>query len=122
MLNHDENKSSSKKPLLTRGPKIEVTGTVDRKDIEPKKNTTTSENKVVTSVTEPANLRADNHLRNKVASLITLGYGNSQKEVIAHLLSLIEDGMDKDELKRYQDLMEIYEEKDLKNYLNKKKK
>ena len=67
LLHHSEVKNTGKK-LLTRGPKIETANKVNRSDIEkkPTVNEPSSKEKNVLSsyVTEPVNIRVDNHIRN----------------------------------------------------------
>lgn len=123
LLNHSDNKGTSKK-LLTRGPKIEVNNKVNRTDIEKDiiaKKTKSKENIVLSnSVTEPVNVRVDNHIRNKLSALITLGHYDSQKEIVEALVNNYIDGLEKSEFKRFEDLVQIYESKDVKKHQKKK--
>ncbi|WP_373757714.1 DUF5388 domain-containing protein [Jeotgalibaca porci] len=120
LLDHDKNKNKTTgKKLLTRGPKIEVNSQVNRSDIEktipsevvkenPKNNFTT----LSTTVTEPVNIRVDNHIRNRIAALITMGHSDTQKEMVETLVNLFIEGLEKSDLKRFEDLVDIYEQKD----------
>lgn len=119
LLDHDNKKQTGKK-LLSRGPKIEVNSQVKRSDIDRRveKNITNEKNKnistsVMTTVTEPVNIRVDNHIRNQIAALITMGHSDTQKEMVDYLLNQYVDTLDKNDYKRFEDLVDIYEEKDL---------
>ena len=91
LLNHSEVKNTGKK-ILTRGPKIETANKVNRGDIEMK--TTVNEpsskgkNVLTTYVTEPVNIRVDNHIRNYIAALITMGHSDTQKDMVELVLNL----------------------------------
>ena len=116
LLDHDNKKPTGKK-LLSRGPKIEVSSQVKRGDID-RKIDTNIKNKaistsIMTTVTEPVNIRVDNHIRNQIAALITMGHSDTQKEMVEHLLNLYIEKLEKNDYKRFDDLVEIYEEKDL---------
>lgn len=130
LLDHDKNKNKTTgKKLLTRGPKIEVNSQVNRSDIEkaipsevvkenPKNNFTT----LSTTVTEPVNIRVDNHIRNRIAALITMGHSDTQKEMVETLVNLFIEGLEKSELKRFEDLVDIYEQKDYMKHQKKNNK
>lgn len=125
LLNHDQAKNTKKK-TLTRGPKIEINNKVNRGDIEKKStpNETPVKEKVVVSsyVTEPVNIRVDNHIRNKIAALITMGHSESQKEMVETFVNLYIENLSGSELKRFEDLVEIYEDKDVKRHQKKNNK
>ncbi|MBC2137505.1 DUF5388 domain-containing protein [Listeria innocua] len=117
LLQHNDNEKR-KKNLLTRGPKIEVSSTVKRSDIQP----SSEDPQIKSRITEAVNIRVDNHIRNKIAALITLGHGDSQKDVADNIVNYYLETLDSDELKRFEDLIEIYEEKDYARYQKKKNK
>ena len=122
LLNHSEVKNTGKK-ILTRGPKIETANKVNRGDIEMK--TTVNEpsskgkNVLTTYVTEPVNIRVDNHIRNYIAALITMGYSDTQKDMVELVLNLYIENLSNGELKRFEDLVQIYEDKDVKKHQKK---
>ena len=130
LLDHDKNKSKTTgKKLLTRGPRIEVNSQVNRN----KKEKTTSEGVVKenptnnlatlsTTITEPVNIRVDNHIRNRIAALITMGHSDTQKEMVETLVNLFIEGLEKSELKRFEDLVDIYEQKDYMKHQKKNNK
>mgnify|MGYP003460205042 FL=1 len=122
LLNHSEVKNTGKK-LLTRGPKIETANKVNRSDIEkkPTVNEPSSKEKNVLSsyVTEPVNIRVDNHIRNYIAALITMGHSDTQKDMVELVLNLYIENLSNGELKRFQDLVQIYEDKDVKKHQKK---
>ena len=106
LLNHSEVKNTGKK-ILTRGPKIETANKVNRGDIEMK--TTVNEpsskgkNVLTTYVTEPVNIRVDNHIRNYIAALITMGHSDTQKDMVELVLNLYIENLSNGELKRFED-------------------
>ena len=122
LLNHSEVKNTGKK-ILTRGPKIETANKVNRGDIEMK--TTVNEpsskgkNVLTTYVTEPVNIRVDNHIRNYIAALITMGHSDTQKDMVELVLNLYIENLTNGELKRFEDLVQIYEAKDVKKHQKK---
>ena len=122
LLNHSEVKNTGKK-ILTRGPKIETANKVNRGDIEMK--TTVNEpsskgkNVLTTYVTEPVNIRVDNHIRNYIAALITMGHSDTQKDMVELVLNLYIENLSNGELKRFEDLVQFYEDKDLKRHQKK---
>ena len=122
LLNHSEVKNTGKK-LLTRGPKIETANKVNRSDIEkkPTVNEPSSKEKNVLSsyVTEPVNIRVDNHIRNYIAALITMGHSDTQKDMVELVLNLYIENLSNGELKRFEDLVQIYEDKDVKKHQKK---
>lgn len=130
LLDHDKNKNKTTgKKLLTRGPKIEVNSQVNRSDIEktipsevvkenPKNNLAT----LSTTITEPVNIRVDNHIRNRIAALITMGHSDTQKEMVETLVNLFIEGLEKSDLKRFEDLVDIYEQKDYMKHQKKNNK
>lgn len=122
LLNHDSIKGAPKNGL-TRGSKINVKNKVDRMDIDQGNKIqahTPKDNIIISSViTEPVNIRVDNHIRNKIAALITMGHSDSQKEMVEMLVNIYTEGLENSELKRYEDLVQIYENKDLIKYQKK---
>ena len=118
LLNHSEVKNTGKK-ILTRGPKIETTNKVNRGDIELKPTvneqpSSKGKNVLTSYVTEPVNIRVDNHIRNYIAALITMGHSDTQKDMVELVLNLYIENLSNGELKRFQDLVQIYEDKDVK--------
>lgn len=122
LLNHNEIKNNQKKGL-TRGPKIQTNNKVNREDIEksgPIQETLPKEKTIVSSIiTEPVNLRVNNHIRNKIAALITMGHSDNQKEMVETFVNLYIENLTNSELKRFEDLVQIYEDKDVKKHQKK---
>ena len=123
LLNHSEVKNTGKK-ILTRGPKIETTNKVNRGDIELKPTvneqpSSKGKNVLTSYVTEPVNIRVDNHIRNYIAALITMGHSDTQKDMVELVLNLYIENLSNGELKRFEDLVQIYEDKDLKRHQKK---
>lgn len=124
LLDHHSDNEKQKKQLLTRGPKVEVNNKVNRNDMgekAEKKQTKAKEPEVTTIVTEPVNVRVDNHIRNSISSLITMGFAESQKEMVELMVDMYVDTLEDSDYKRYQDLVQIYEDKDLRR-INKKRR
>ncbi|MDE1548513.1 DUF5388 domain-containing protein [Enterococcus casseliflavus] len=122
LLNHDQIKNKNKK-TLTRGPKIEINNQVSRVDIDKDnftKEPSKKEKAIVSSfVTEPVNIRVDNHIRNKIAALITMGHSDSQKEMVETFVNLYVENLNESDVKRFEDLVQIYEDKDVKRHQKK---
>ena len=123
LLNYSEVKNTGKK-ILTRGPKIETTNKVNRGDIELKPTvneqpSSKGKNVLTSYVTEPVNIRVDNHIRNYIAALITMGHSDTQKDMVELVLNLYIENLSNDELKRFEDLVQIYEDKDVKKHQKK---
>lgn len=125
LLNHDQIKNKNKK-TLTRGPKIEINNQVSRVDIDKDnftKEPSKKEKAIVSSfVTEPVNIRVDNHIRNKIAALITMGHSDSQKEMVETFVNLYVENLNESDVKRFEDLVQIYEDKDVKRHQKKASK
>ena len=123
LLNHSEVKNTGKK-ILTRGPKIETTNKVNRGDIELKPTvneqpSSKGKNVLTSYVTEPVNIRVDNHIRNYIAALITMGHSDTQKDMVELVLNLYIENLTNGELKRFEDLVQIYEDNDVKKHQKK---
>ena len=123
LLNHSEVKNTGKK-ILTRGPKIETTNKVNRGDSELKPTvneqpSSKGKNVLTSYVTEPVNIRVDNHIRNYIAALITMGHSDTQKDMVELVLNLYIENLSNGELKRFEDLIQIYEDKDVKKHQKK---
>ena len=93
--------------MLDRGAKIEITPSIKKEDII---NETKTE--FVSTDSLPANIRVKNKLRNRVNALSVIGYGDSQKEIVAQLLDSFISNLSEDEQKRISDLEDIYRSKD----------
>lgn len=106
MLNHDSANNKSKK--LERGTKVTIRNQVKRNDVLEEDNPNT--------VTFPINIRVDNHIRNKIAALINLGLGKSQKDYVNNLVEQAIEELSASDRTRFEKMFEILEEKDkLKN-------
>lgn len=87
------------KHKLDRGAKINVENKVERKEVSRK--------------TYATNVRVDNHIRNKMSALITLGYESSQKDLTDRLVNFFVESLSTDAQKKYKDLCNIYEDRDM---------
>lgn len=114
----DHNKS--KKNTLTRGSKVEVSKKVSIDEIsKSRKNYQTPD--TIKSITEPVNIRVDNHIRNEISAFVTLGKFDSYKEFCEHAVEVYKESLTQDELKRHSYLKETYELKDYERAQKKKK-
>lgn len=115
---------SQKKNKLTRGAKVETGEKINYKDLKETNTNIPSSSKssiVNHTVTEPVNVRVNNHIRNKIAALQIMGYGDSQKEVTDFLLAQLTSTFSEDEEKRFNDLVLIYEDRDFTKFQKKQK-
>lgn len=111
---------NNKKPL-SRGSRVEVANKVSREDVQvlADKNKA-SEIPTIKSVTEPVNIRVDNHIRNDILGFVTLGKFDSYKEFCEYAVEVYKETMSQDELKRHKYLKETYEIKDFERVEKKK--
>jgi hypothetical protein len=65
------------------------------------------------------NIRVDNHIRNYIAALITMGHSDTQKDMVELVLNLYIENLTNGESKRFEDLVQIYEDKDVKKHQKK---
>lgn len=112
----------SKRKLLTRGPKVEVKEQVGRQAFTDEGEGTPAKVDIPETVTIPTNVRVDNHVRNQVQALINLGYGETTKDVIQSLLSERVEQLEDSEYKRFSDMVNILEQKDVLHAASKKRK
>ncbi|BBD17714.1 DUF5388 domain-containing protein [Melissococcus plutonius] len=106
-----------KRSTLSRGAHIQVNSSINKDEIIKEKNN----DKSIDTRSLPQNIRVDNGSRNTVNALGVLGYGDSQRETLKILLDNFISNLSDDEQKKIHELNEIYDKKDLKNYLSKKK-
>ena len=87
------------------------------------KDSSSKEKAIISSfITEPVNIRVDNHIRNKIAASITMGHSDSQKEMVETFVNLYVENLNDSDAKRFEDLVQIYEDKDVKRHQKKAKK
>lgn len=92
-----------KKKDLTHTTEVKVEQQVDRDDIV----------QDYERVTFPANLRVDNHLRNKITAFINLEIAPNTKAVVEYLVNREEEKLgNTGELLRYQRMLSVLEERD----------
>ncbi|MDT2844645.1 DUF5388 domain-containing protein [Vagococcus lutrae] len=116
LLDHNKKKKST----LTRGSKVEVAKKVSIDEINSKRVDVHMPD-AVKSVTEPVNIRVDNHIRNEISAFVTLGKFDSYKEFCEHAVEVYKESLTQDELKRHSYLKETYELKDYERAQKKKK-
>lgn len=105
MLKKDTKKS------LTRGAKIQVDNTIDRLEFMKKVNPISTKDK---SNTFRVSAKIDNHTRNKLQTLVILGYANSIAELIKDLTNAKVERLKDSESERFNFLYETYELQDSK--------
>lgn len=111
-------KTKKDKPLvrnqgLTRGTRITANNTVNRLDFIEKIEKDTPQ-KIQTSNTIRVTVKIDNHTRNKLLALTTLGYGDSIGSIIKDLVDTKVDRLGESEIERFNFLYDTYEISDLK--------
>lgn len=111
-----EELSKKKNTSLTRGKQI-VTQTDVTKSSVLNPNTETINTKNI-----PANVRVDQGIRNSINALSVMGYGESQREVVSFLIESFVSTIGPDQLKKFEDLNQIYDEKDFKSFQRKQEK
>lgn len=108
-----------KKPTINRGKKITTDIQIQKRDIldaslrdfEKNKDETQS----INTDDMPTNIRVDQGMRNKINALGIIGYGDSQKEVIEYMLTVVMESLSDAEVKKVEDLAAIYKKKDLRH-------
>lgn len=107
----------SKKSTLDRGAQINIQSGVTKEQILAQRTEAPINTRSIAQ-----NIRVDNGIRNTVNALGVLGYGDSQRETVQLLLDKFISDLTENEQEKVNDLNEIYDNKDLKSYLKKKKK
>ena len=116
LLDHSNIKKNKKKSLQ-RGARIEVKDKVDRSLLSKEETGKVEES---FRLTIPTNIRVDNHIRNSISALITLGHADSQREMAEILVNQYIETLDDEEYKRYIGLVDIYLDKDIQKQQQKK--
>lgn len=111
-------KSNRKNNRIDRGKPIKPKNEVTLKDIQniegPNPNTSSTQDlKKTTTVTKYANVRVDNHIRNKLEALISLGIGNSQKQIVNDAVNFLVDNLSKDDQRLFKTVFDTLEAKDV---------
>lgn len=103
MLNHKSNS-------LTNDKRVQVEQQQTRSNII--KESTDKEANSFNSVTFPRNLRADNHIANKVQAMVNIGYAADAKSVLDSLINDKVSSMPKREQERINQVVKMLEIKD----------
>lgn len=117
--NKADNVPKPHKGLLTRGTEVKAEALVSRDDIY---GTTAADNREPERITEPVNVRVDNHIRNQINALINLNFGDSAREVIGAALDSVLDRLDETQQRQYNTMVELYEKQDLYSWRKRKEK
>lgn len=105
-LTRPPQKKQQKKPSLEAAGRVKVENTVKREDVVPETE------KEPTSITFPANIRADNHIRNELSAFLNLGIEKNMKSLLSHLIEREIESLVESELSRFNKMVSILEEKD----------
>lgn len=117
MPKDNKNKPVKNNKLLTRGAKVKTNNTVNRLDFI-KRIENEIPQKKQTSNTIRVTVKVDNHTRNKLLSLTTLGYGDSIGAIIKDLVDSKVNKLCETEIERFKFLYDTYEVSDLKKEKN----
>lgn len=93
---------NSKKVDLSHTTEVKVDNQVSRDEI-------VTENPTITF---PANIRVDNHIRNKITAMINLGIEDNAKATVEHLIVEEEEKLSDSDRLRYERMVNILEQKD----------
>lgn len=112
-LLNNPNLKKSKDPL-DRGKAIvpEKKFTIDDLNLEDK-NSNETENNNVDRITFYANVRIDNHIKNKAEALSAIGLYKSQKEAIDEALDYLINSLPNEDKRRLKFQLETLEERDV---------
>lgn len=105
------NSNRSKQNTLKRGEPIKPTESMSIKDFD---NFTEKVTSKIESVTYYANVRINNHIKNKAEALSIIGIANSQKDAIDRALDSFIEQLTDDEKRSYKNQLATLEEKDVK--------
>lgn len=109
MLNHSKNNNKSyHNKNLDHPAHINVEHELNLDDLD------TNHHK--SSVTTAVNIRVDNHIRNDISTLIQLGFAKSNKELVSKLVQNKVNLLSPEKKRRFVQLKQILEEKDVLNY------
>lgn len=107
LLKHTKGQSTAG---LRHTKTVEVENQVTRQDVLTEDN----------SVTFPANVRVDNHIRNQITALNNIGMGSTQKDIVGSLLSERIEKLSDSDRQRFDRILNILEQKDYLTSLSKK--
>lgn len=107
LLNSNRKKQNS----LERGDRIEPANSMSIKDLD---NSSDQSSSKIESVTYYANVRINNHIKNKAEALSIIGIAKSQKDAIDRALDSFVDQLSDDEKRSYKNQLATLEAKDVK--------
>ncbi len=113
--------SGKSKKKLTRGAEIKVANQVTRQELSDQ-DKIASDNNIEISMKKqvdfPVNIRVNNHVRNNITALLNLGLGNSASELVNRLVNEQIETLEPSQIKRFNQMVDILEQKD---YLKRQK-
>ncbi|MFT8744152.1 MAG: DUF5388 domain-containing protein [Lentilactobacillus hilgardii] len=113
--------SNRKKKSLDRGAPIKPEHIVSFDDVETIENRKESSNFVPDRVTQYANVRIDNHIRNKLEGLVSLGLAKSQKEAVNNAVEYYISSLDTEDRRAFKTVIETLEGRDVRMANGKKR-
>ncbi|WP_208423042.1 DUF5388 domain-containing protein [Latilactobacillus fragifolii] len=105
------NSNRTRQNSLDRGGRIEPAQPMSLSDLDKTNDKSSSK---IESVTYYANVRINNHIKNKAEALSIIGIVKSQKEAIDRALDAFIDQLSEDEKRSYKNQVATLEEKDVK--------
>ena len=119
LLNNPNLKSKKSDPL-DRGKDIKPKNTFSVDDLVTPDLPQTKSKSETDRVTFYANVRINNHIKNKAEALSSIGLFKSQKDAISDALDYFIDSLPADDKRRYKLQLETLEERDVRIRNNKK--
>lgn len=116
MSNNRNGKGMLGRKRIDRGPAIEVKNKISLNDVK-----TTEEEQKLPQVTLPVNIRVDNHIKNKLQALISLGYFDTYKGFVEASIDEYLNNLDDDENRKIEYIVNKLELKDYEKSIKNKK-
>lgn len=108
-LTNNPNRDKKSK-LIDRGNAITPQNSVNMNEVL----LNDKDNKTIDSVTFYANVRINNHIKNKIQALSILGLANSQKDAIETAVNYYIDSLPPETIRKFKTQVEVLEERDKK--------
>ncbi|KZL42719.1 DUF5388 domain-containing protein [Secundilactobacillus collinoides] len=113
LLNNPNLKKQKKTDPLDRGQDIKPKNTFTTDDLNSKNNKPLEQKRhVADSVTFYANVRINNHIKNKAEALSGIGLYRSQKDAIDNALDYLVDSLDTEDKRKFNFQLDILESRD----------
>ena len=112
LLNNPNLRKKKKTDPLDRGQDIKPKKTFTTDDLSEKNNKLDQKIQVADSVTFYANVRINNHIKNKAEALSGIGLYRSQKDSIDNALDYLVDSLDAEDKRKFNFQLAILESRD----------